>query len=334
MFESTLPSLAARCLQAGEQIFDLADTHPHGHLLTAIPYGFYPESEWRDDLRAGRQRAGRGAVLRHAAAAALAHTSSLHYLRLAASWAKAYIARNGAHGESLNLYDVQRARPLRARPGAAPGAPAGRPGGLQAQLIANLREQLSTAVAQSQRDPFGFGVPWASSDTASRGDGLAVMASEYDELTGEASYRAYAARWLANVLGANAWGSSFIIGDGAVFPDCPQHQVANLVGSLDGTPPVLAGAVVEGAGEEASRGKLSGMRPCPHPGGDPYRRFDNAAVYEDNVQSYTNTEPAIDLTASSMLAFSWQVQAPAELPRAMPAPRGSPTWEPPRRRPR
>ncbi len=37
------------------------------------------------------------------------------------------------------------------------------------------------------------------------------------------------------------------------------------------------------------------------------------AIYEDNVQSFTTTEPAIDLTASSMLAFSWQISAPSPL---------------------
>ena len=113
------------------------------------------------------------------------------------------------------------------------------------------------------RDPFGFGFPWDAADTASHGDGLSVMASEYDALTGTATYRAFAARWLGNVLGANAWGSSFIIGDGTTFPDCPQHQVANIVGSLDGSAPVLAGAVVEGPAGEASSGRLAGMRACP-----------------------------------------------------------------------
>jgi len=50
------------------------------------------------------------------------------------------------------------------------------------------------------------------------------------------------------------------------------------------------------------------MRPCPASGGNAFRRFDNAAVYEDNAQSFTTTEPAIDLTASSLLAFSWQAK--------------------------
>ena len=179
----------------------------------------------------------------------------------------------------------------------------------EAQLIANLGQELEAAVAQSQRDPFGFGFPWDSADTASHGDGLSVMASEYDDLTGQETYRAYAARWLGNVLGANAWGSSFIIGDGDTFPYCPQHQVANLVGSLDGSPPVLAGAVVEGPSNEASKGRLPGMRACPPAGGKAFAHFGNAAVYEDNVQSFTTTEPAIDLSASSMLALSWQISS-------------------------
>jgi hypothetical protein len=108
-------------------------------------------------------------------------------------------------------------------------------GGLPAELVADLKKALDGALAQSAADPFGFGFPWATRDTTSHGAGLAVMASEYDQLTGTGAYAGESARWLGNILGANAWGSSFIIGDGSTFPHCPHHQVANLVGSLDGT---------------------------------------------------------------------------------------------------
>jgi endoglucanase len=47
-------------------------------------------------------------------------------------------------------------------------------------------------------------------------------------VTQSKSYDTYSQRWLANILGANAWGSSFIVGDGSTFPNCIQHQVANL----------------------------------------------------------------------------------------------------------
>jgi len=306
VFDSTLPELAGRCLHAAEHIFELANTNPQGHLLTTIPFDFYPETEWRDDLELGATELARALSSKATLPPGLAHTQPRYYLEQAADWAKAYIAKNGADGEPLNLYDVsglahfELVQALRE---------AGDPPGLavsEMELIANLRGQLEGAVAQSQRDPFGFGFPWDTADTASHGDGLSVMAAEYEALTGETTYRPFVGRWLGNVLGANAWGSSFIIGDGTTFPHCPQHQVANIVGSLDGSPPVLAGAVVEGPGEEASKGRLPGMHACAVKGADAFSRFNNSAIYEDNVQSFTNTEPAIDLTASSLLAFAWQ----------------------------
>ncbi len=77
---------------------------------------------------------------------------------------------------------------------------------------------------------------------------------------------------------------------------------------------MLAGAVVEGPSSAASKGAVGGMRRCPPGGGDAFARFDSRAVFKDDVQSYTTVEPAIDLTASSPLAFSWQVATPAPLP--------------------
>jgi endoglucanase len=306
VFARTQPELAGRCLRAAEHIFELADTDPQGRLLTVIPFDFYPETEWRDDLELGASELALALSSGAPLPTGLAHTQSLYYLQQASHWAKQYIAASGADGEPLNLYDVsglahfELAQALRE---------AGEPAGLEiseAQLISNLRAQLEVAAEQAAGDPFGFGFPWDTADTASHGDGLSVMASEYDALTGESTYRTFAARWLGNILGANAWGSSFIIGDGTTFPDCPQHQVANIVGALDGSTPVLAGAVVEGPSEETSKGKLSGMRPCARKGKSGLSHFNSEAVYEDNVQSFTTTEPAIDLTASSLLAFSWQ----------------------------
>jgi endoglucanase len=58
------------------------------------------------------------------------------------------------------------------------------------------------------------------------------------------------------------------------------------------------------------------MRRCPPRGGDAYARFNGndgpfarsrTAVYRDDVESYTTTEPAIDLTATSFLAFAWRI---------------------------
>jgi endoglucanase len=134
------------------------------------------------------------------------------------------------------------------------------------------------------------------------------MAKEYAALTGSATYDGYSRQWMANILGANAWGASFIVGDGTTFPDCMQHQVTNIIGSLDGTFPLLNGALVEGPNGFAATGQLDGMRACPADGIDKFAPFNgNSAIFQDNVQSFSTVEPAIDLTAPSFLMFAWRV---------------------------
>jgi endoglucanase len=251
-----------------------------------------------------------------ASLAGLPHTDPLFYLQKATFWANAYITGPNDASDTLNLYDVSglahfelyRALGL-----------AGNPNGLattQAALLADLKKQLNNAVTQAGTDPFGFGFTWAAYDTTSHGGGLVVMANEYDNLTGTTTFQPFAHRWLANILGTNAWGTSLIVGDGITFPHCMQHQVANLVGSLDGTPPVLKGAAVEGPNSIATRGLVSGMVTCPANGVDLFAPFNgNGAVFQDNVQSFSTVEPAIDLTASSPLAFAWTIAgAPAGVP--------------------
>jgi endoglucanase len=300
--------LAARCLRAGEHIFAQANTDPGRHLLTVIPFGFYPETEWRDDLELGAVELA-DALAGRPPALGLPHPRPSYYVRQAAHWARAYI--DHARGaDPLNLYDVSGLAHYElyraiGRLGNPRRFAVGRPA-----LLADMRRTLAAAVVISRHDPFGFGFPWDVADTASHGFGLSVMASEYASLTGSPTYRGWSIRWLDNVLGANAWGASLAIGDGTTFPHCPQHQVANLAGSLDGSGPVLAGAVVEGSSNAASSGLLGNMRRCPADGVDSFARFNGKAVFRDNVQSYTTVEPAIDLTASSPLAFAWQASSP------------------------
>jgi len=314
VYKTSDVAFANRCLLAAEHVFDLANTAPSGNLLTVIPFSFYPETEWRDDLELGATELY--LTLRPGnLPTGLPHSDPMFYLQSAAQWANAYITGPNDAAEPLNLYDVSalahfdlyRALGL-----------AGNPSGLavtQASLLADLKKQLDNAVTQAAADPFGFGVAWAEFDTTSFGAGLSVTASEYSYLTGNTSYRDYANRWLANILGANAWGTSLIVGNGSTFPNCMQHQVANLVGSTDGTPPVLAGAVVEGPNSIIGRGLVSGMVTCPPNGVDVFAQFNNKAVYQDNVQSWATVEPATDLSASSPVAFSWQVAStPSGIP--------------------
>jgi endoglucanase len=302
IYKSSDPAFANRCLLAAEHIFDLADTNP-GTLTTYIPYSFYPETEWRSDLELGATELY-FAVASGGLPAGLPHTDAAHYLQQAAHWANAYINSAEDAADTLNLYDVSGLAHYELHKAIAQ---AGNPAGLettQAALVADLKKALDGAVAQAGTDPFQFGFPWATWDTTSHGAGLVVMASEYDQLTGTTTYAPWTSRWSANILGANAWGVSLIVGDGTTFPHCIHHQVANLVGALDGTAPILKGAAVEGPNGTLYRGLVTGMNNCPADDSDVYAQFNSKAKFRDDIESFSTVEPAVDLTATSPLAFA------------------------------
>ena len=101
---STEPIQAATCLKDAEDIYALADTHP-GRLQTAIPYDFYPEKEWRDDLEWGATELY-DALSAGPVPAGTPNTDAMYYLRQAAHWAHAYITGPYDADDTLNLYDV------------------------------------------------------------------------------------------------------------------------------------------------------------------------------------------------------------------------------------
>jgi len=331
---TTNPSRAERCLKNAEQIFDLANTSfsdpapspgagsCSNCLLTTTPPGF--ETVWDDDMELGAtelyfalQSAGGASNL----PAGLPHTNAIQYLQQATQYAQNYITKIYKPGfaDTLNLYDVSGLAHYELykalKQAGDPSTMAITSSAIRQQLL----DQVGAAIAQAQLDPWGFGEEWDNGDITSHGAGLSVMASEAYSLTNIESYNTYAQRWLGNILGANSWGSSFIVGDGTTFPNCIQHQVANLAGALDGTSggtPILWGASSEGPSTNATSGLLDGMIKCPKGGGNPFKIFNgndgpysrpNYAVYKDNVQSYSTTEPAIDLTATSFLMWSWRL---------------------------
>lgn len=307
LFHDSDPKLAGRCLLAAEHVFDLANTAPSGTLLTTAPYDFYPESAWSDDLELGASELY-FALRQSDQPQYLPHSNPTHYLQLAAQWAHAYITGPNDGTDTLNLYDVSGLAHFELYRAIEQ---AGNPSGLavtKEQLVSDIANQITKSVSNNAADPFGFGLPWGTYDSIAHGAGLSVMAAEYNYLRHDEDYADASRRWLGNISGANAWGVTFTVGDGDTFPDCMQHQVANIVGSTNGEPPVLAGAVVEGANSFPTSGFLDGMVRCPPDGGDIYRNFNgNGAVYKDNVQSYSTNEPAIDLTATSFLMYAWRI---------------------------
>jgi endoglucanase len=330
------PALAHRCLKDAEDIFALADTsYPDPApssgggscptcLLTIAPFDGYPENVWEDDMELGATElyfALHFAAEEQDIPSGLPQADPGFYLRQAAQFAQNYVTNIYTPGNSdtLNLYDVSglahfelyRALKL-----------AGDPSGLavtKSSIRKQLLRQVDDAITQADSDTWGFGDQWSAGDTTSHGAGLSVMASEAYSITNAPRYNQYSQRWLANIMGANSWGASFIVGDGSTFPNCIQHQVANLAGALNGTSgetPILWGAATEGPASNATSGVVGDMILCPADGVDTFKKFNGnsgtynrsqVAVFQDNVQSYSTTEPAIDLTSTSFLMWSWRL---------------------------
>ncbi|SEF47433.1 endoglucanase [Actinacidiphila yanglinensis] len=295
----TDPARARGYLATAAQIYGLADTHP-GALVTTVPSGYYPETSWQDDLAFG------GAELA-LAAQQLHDPRAGAWLAQGTKWAKGHQSEAG--GDTLNMYDTSAladldlARAIRA---------AGPTGGLAAtarQLTGYVRGQLATGRARAQADPFHAGAVYDDFDADSHTLGLAATARLYAAATGDHSFDRFAVRQLDWVLGANPWGSSFVVGEGTTFPQCTAGELGNLAGSLDGKRPLEVGAIVNGpngSGQfEGGLGDyLDGMRACP-PSGEPFAAFTgHGSTYADDVRSWQSSEPALDMDASGLLAFT------------------------------
>jgi len=290
---------ARALLRAAASVFAMARTTSVGELVTAYPHAYYPEDSWQDDMEFG-------AVELALAARKLHDRRAAGWLRAATHWARAYLGSEDR--EALNLYDTSAlahgdlVRALRRIPG-APGFEVS-----PRDLVGDLRRQLETGAGPARGEPFGSAVDMTQFDAATRTFGYAATARMYRRLTGDRSYDAFGTSQRNWALGANAWGTSFVIGEGATFPECPQHQVANLAGSLTGGRDVLVGAVVNGpngAENFEDIGIPDGARACPVDGRNRYAAYDRPdARFLDDVRAWPSVEPAIDFTSTGMLAFA------------------------------
>jgi cellulose synthase/poly-beta-1,6-N-acetylglucosamine synthase-like glycosyltransferase/peptidoglycan/xylan/chitin deacetylase (PgdA/CDA1 family) len=311
VYRTSDPTYARRCLLEGQTVFDAARTRDVGKLLTATPHDYYPEAEWRDDMELG-------ATELYLATAALRGAPALHrdphyYLRRAAKWANAYMSGPNAGADSLNLYDVSFLAHYelfkaikqagQAQKSELPDLAVG-----QRDLLGGMRSQLRAGVARQSKDPFGLSNPYGLQDTVPHALGYALAGELYGEIVGTSPYEPFASNQRDWVLGANAWGSSFVVGAGSTYPRCLAHKVANLAGSLDGRPPMLRGAAVGGpsaAVEFENAGAPDGHRSCPVDGRDPFVRFNGRGMrYDDNVTTPASSEPSDDYTALALALFA------------------------------
>ena len=292
------PAQARHMLSLARGVYAMAKTTDVGQLVTAFPHDYYPGTEWKSDMAWG------AAEIALADEAAGAPAPRLRAdLTTAARWARAYIAQgHPADGDTFNLYDdgaVAEAELLQAmqQAGIYPVSPGA--------LLGDLAAQLRTGEAQAKGDPFALGTQLGQADASPHAFGLFITNALYQKYGGSSQFESFAQQQLNFALGANGWGSSFVVGAGTVFPHCMQSEIANLAGSLTGTGDIQLGATTDGPSDPANfvgLGTVSGMRACSAGHFAPYNT--KTAAYEDNVVAWPSVEPASDYTANSLLAFA------------------------------
>ena len=176
----------------------------------------------------------------------------------------------------------------------------------------DLGAQIRRGVRHQAGDPFAAGVAYDDFDVNSHTFGLIATVALYDQLTHTRRYQAFATAQRTWLLGGNPWGVGAMVGVGTRFPRCMQHQVANLSGSPDGTPPLDVGAVVNGPNgadnfEDGLGGFQDGMVHCSA-GAKTLPRFDaRGSRYVDDVRSWQTDEPALDMTGAAIIAAATQL---------------------------
>jgi endoglucanase len=296
------PAQAQYMLGLARGVYAMAKTTNVGQIVTTFPRDYYPGTEWKSDMLWGAAEIALADEATGAPAAQLQQD-----LATAARWARAYIAQgHPANGDTFNLYDngaVAEAELLQAMreaemvgiaPVIAPGA-----------LLGDLAAQLRTGEDWAKGDAFALGTQLGSSDASPHAFGLFITNALYEVYGGSTQYQSFAQQQLNFALGANAWGSSFVVGAGTVYPHCMQSEIANLAGSLTGGGDIQLGATTDGPssiGNFVGLGTVPGMRACSAGNFAPFNT--SMAGYEDNVVSWPSVEPADDYTAASLLAFA------------------------------
>jgi endoglucanase len=290
---------AEHLLSLARGIYAMAKTTDVGQIVTTFPDDYYPGTEWKSDMLWGAAEIALADEALGVPARQLQRD-----LHVAAYWAKEYIAQgHPVGGDTLNLYDdgaiaeaelLQAMRQAPFRPVISPDT-----------LLNDLAAQLRVGESWAKGDPFQLGTDLGPSDATPHAFGLYITNALYQKYGGSDTYQAFAQQQLNFALGANAWGSAFVVGAGSTFPHCMQSEIANLAGSLNGKGDIQLGATVDGPSSPANfvgLGTVTGMKACS---AGNYKPFDNAAAgYEDNVLSWPSVEPADDYTAASLLAFA------------------------------
>ena len=124
---------------------------------------------------------------------------------------------------------------------------------------------------------------------------LATQCLLYERMTGDQTYRRFAAQQRDWLLGRNPWGYTLFTGIGSVYPKDPHLMTMQLTGRP------IRGGLVDGPVYERIFRSLKGVA-ITEP--DPLAAFPGPAVYHDDVQDYSSNEPIMDGTAAAILLWA------------------------------
>jgi hypothetical protein len=163
----------------------------------------------------------------------------------------------------------------------------------QARLAGYVRAGLERVRRKAERNPYRIGTPfvWCSVNDVIA---VAIEATLYERMTGDATYRGLGAEARDWIFGRNPWGVSLVVGvpAGGRSSSKPHH----LLHRLTGTPPV--GGLVDGP---VSRAINDGLKFEPF-GADELAAFQSdVAVYHDVFADFSTNEPILDGTVSLLL---------------------------------
>jgi hypothetical protein len=271
---------AARLLRAGREVYELGLAKPgvqQGNSYGA-PYR-YEETTWADDMEWGAAELYRATHERRYLA------DAQRFARLAGSesWMgreqtkhyQFYPFMNLGH---FRLYDLADQNFKRV-------------------LAAYYREGIERTLRAAASNPYRMGVPfiWCSNNLTVA---LATQSILYERMTGDARFRAHAARQRDWLLGRNPWGVSMFteIPANGLSPRDP-HLFTNILLKQR-----VRGGLVDGPVYERIFRGLKGVT-ITEP--DPLAEFqDERAVFHDDWQDYSTDEPTMDGTASAVLLWS------------------------------
>ena len=289
--------------------------------------------------RAGRDRAGARARASRERPAACRTATPATTCDLAAHWAHAYIARaerRRRHPEPLRR---ERARPRRADPRHARAATAGSTSPARG-CSPTCGRQLDRGIAQGSDRPVRVRLRVGVSTTRPR---TAPAWPSWRACTTSSRHSHRTPRsgcaGSGTSLGANAWGSSFIVGDGRGVPalhPAPGRQHRRLARRDAARAGRRLGRGAELRGDERPASRT--MRACPADGGDAFARFNGAAPSTATTSSHTrrssprSTSPRRARSPSP--GSPRGCSKPASSPAAPTAPRSGGARSGPRRGPR